>query len=327
MARLALHLVTWNGARYLPFLFESLKRQVYSDVVLRVWDNHSVDGTLTLLKKELANFPHPHTFIESPENIGFAGGHNQLFKECKEEFVLLINQDLYLLPECIALLVEALESDQKIASVTPRLMKWNFFVIQDQGLPASFSSTVDSLGLSMFRSRRVVDWCAGDEWEKIADRFSSAQFRPVFGVSGALALYRVSALRAVADAEGNIFDPRFESYKEDVELAWRLDKNGYKALVVPGAIAYHDRTAAMPESGLGDYAAAKNKKKQSARVRFLSYRNHLLMLFKHETVRTFFSRAPWIVWYELKKVVFLIFTDPKLVFAAWKSICARRQRR
>ncbi|MBT3817027.1 MAG: glycosyltransferase family 2 protein, partial [Candidatus Magasanikbacteria bacterium] len=29
--KLTIHLVTWNGAKYVPYLFESLRKQTYRD--------------------------------------------------------------------------------------------------------------------------------------------------------------------------------------------------------------------------------------------------------------------------------------------------------
>lgn len=320
MARVALHLVTWNGERYLPFLFESLRKQTYRDVIVRVLDNASNDATVQLIKKELTGgSPWPVEFFENQTNAGFGGGHNQLFEKVSEEFVLLVNQDMYLMSDCIEKLLAGLQSDSSLAVAAPRLMKWDFNQIEKMGLSNSFSDRIDSLGLKLFRSRRVVEWRAGEKWTD-----SAIKRIEVFGVSGALPLYRMSALRTIADNEGNIFDPLFESYKEDVDVAWRLLRSGYRAQVVADAVAYHDRTAAMPKLGLTDMAAALNKFSQPRYVRYVSYRNHLLMLFKNESRQDFLLNFPWIIWYEVKKMVALLITHPSLVFKSWSFVWQHR---
>ncbi len=89
----------------------------------------------------------------------------------------------------------------------------------------------------------------------------------VFGVTGACAFYRLEALKKVADKHG-IFDARFGAYKEDVDLAWRLQRARWKAVFTPRAAAWHGRGV-----GRGDV--------KTTRIRYLSLRNHLLMLWKN----------------------------------------------
>ncbi|HZI63807.1 MAG TPA: hypothetical protein VFE44_03450, partial [Thermoanaerobaculia bacterium] len=62
--------------------------------------------------------------------------------------------------------------------------------------------------------------------------------REVFGASAAAALFRSSALAAVA-LPGGVFDPRLHTYYEDVDLAGRLRGAGYQAALAPAARAYH----------------------------------------------------------------------------------------
>lgn len=319
MARVAVHLVTWNGEKYIPWLFQSLRAQTYSNIIFRILDNGSTDTTIESIEQELKNFPWPHQVIKNPVNSGFAGGHNQLFGMVQEEFVLLVNQDMYLEPGCIERLVGVLNSYPMVAAVTPRLMKWNFQDIAQQGLVKSFSDQIDSLGLRVFRNRRFVEWRAGEKWHDIPEKNVE-----VFGVSGALPLYRTKALMVVADKEGNIFDPWFGSYKEDVDLAWRLQKAGWSAMVATGGVAYHHRAAAMPKFGLHDVAALLNKFQQPNYVRYLSYRNHLLMLFKNEEPANFWQDAPWIVWYELKKFIALLISCPSVLCKSWWFIWQHR---
>jgi GT2 family glycosyltransferase len=61
----------------------------------------------------------------------------------------------------------------------------------------------------------------------------------IFGVSATAALYRTTALRAVAGAAAPFFDPRLGSYYEDVELAVRLRDAGFESWCVPRARARH----------------------------------------------------------------------------------------
>ncbi len=327
MSKVSINLVTWNGEKYLPYLFQSLRAQTYTDWELLVIDNVSTDSTVAVLKKELVNLSVPCRLIVNAVNSGFAGGHNQAWRQSSGELVLLLNQDIYLEPDSLKLLVATMDSQPRAAAVTPRLMKWNF--------PEEFTDTIDSLGLKVFRSRRVVERGAGEEWNgtprdptlalplKREEYIASPLFKEgsggglnsiteVFGVSGALPMFRRVSLQQVLFANGDLFDETYHSYKEDVDLAWRLRLVGFSSYLVPGAIAYHDRTA----SGLrdtGDRTAAANKHQQSFFVQYYSYKNHLATLYKNEHWQNFILDWPWILWYEVKKLAyFLLFNTSVL---------------
>ena len=305
MSKLSVHLVTWNGAKYVPYLFDSLRQQTYKDWALLVIDNNSQDNMAELMKKELANFPVQYKIIVNKENRGFAGGHNQAFKESDAEYILLLNQDMYLAPDCLEKIVMFLDQHPETAAISPRLMKWDF--------PKNFTDQIDALGLKVFRSRRVVEQYTGQDWSAIGPGLlANSKELPVFGVSGALPAFRMSALKSVAYEDGGIFDESYHSYKEDVDLAWRLAAGGYKSHVLLDAVAYHDRSAAGPKQ-TDDASAIANKKNQSAWVKYHSYKNHLTTLYKNEYWQNFILDFFWILWYELKKFVYFLLFDRQVL--------------
>ena len=314
--KLSVHLVTWNGSKYIPYLFDSLKKQTYKDWKLFVWENASSDETANLIKKELENFDIPHEYFDSEKNLGFAGGHNELFKKTDSDYFLLLNQDMYLQPDVFEKLVKFLNENKDVASVTPRLMKWNFSQI-DIDFSESLTNYVDSLGLKIMKNRRVVEKYVGKDWDEKKAKMELS-FRTqdealeVFGVSGALPMYRKSAIDMVKFSDGNFFDNLYESYKEDVDLSWRLRLSGFKSFVLLDAVTYHDRSAGGQER-LGDKTSAENKKNQSALVKYHSYKNHLMTLYKNEYGKNFSLDFLFIIWYELKKFVYFLLFDRKVL--------------
>ncbi|EKE05928.1 MAG: Glycosyl transferase, partial [uncultured bacterium] len=231
--KLTVQLVVWNGEKYIPYLFESLKKQTFKDWNLLILDNGSTDNTINLVKKELNNLSVQNVLIESKTNIGFASGHNFLYTKNDSEYILLLNQDMYLEEGCFAKLVEYLDKNNKVASASPRLVQWKFGEIE-KGFENSLSENIDTLGLKVFRSRRVVDLYTGQNWQEVKNSFVGKEENEVFGVSGALPIYRRSALKVVEEG-GLIFDTLFGSYKEDVDLAFRLCSAGFDSVVVLGA--------------------------------------------------------------------------------------------
>jgi GT2 family glycosyltransferase len=134
----------------------------------------------------------------------------------------------------------------------------------------------------------------------------------VFGVSGAFPMYRRSALEQIAFADGNFFDESYFMYKEDADVAYRLRSAGMNSVVLLVVVAYHDRSGAGPKE-VSDWAAAENKKKHPEVVRYHSYKNHLMTLYKNEYWQNALLDWPWIIWYEGKKFGWFLLFDREVL--------------
>ncbi len=329
MSKLSINLIVYSSKEsvYIPLLFESLKKQTFQDWEMLVIDNGSDGDILRLVEDNLRALDKRYRILRQSANIGFASGHNAGYKETAAPYVLLQNPDMYLMPDALEKMVNFLDQHQEVSTVSARLMRWDFEAKQ-------FTSDIDAIGIRLLRNRRAVEWLTRQRWAKDSE---SAEVREmyekkvveVFGVSGAFAMYRKNAvdkllLPGFAKAtpgkpDGNIFDPTYHSYKEDLDLAYRLRNAGYTSYVLLDAVAYHDRTGAGPKT-LGDFAAAKNKRLQSKYVCFHSYKNHLRTLYKNEYWQNFLLDSPFILWFEFKKFVFLLITNPAILFRSWWEI-------
>lgn len=318
--KLSVHLLSWNSSRYIPYLFASLRAQTFKDWSLVVIDNASKDATVALIKKELAQFPVACNIIENKTNVGFAPGHNQALQSSTAQYVLLLNHDMVLQPDCFEKMVQFLDANPQAAAVSPRLMKWDF-KIAGNDLQGSLGGQIDALGLKIFRNRQVIEQYTQRSWETVKQTFKT-DILEVFGVSGAFPMLRLSAIKQVAFADGTLFDETYESYKEDVDLAYRLQEQGLKSYVLLNVVAHHDRSGAGPEER-SDSAAALNKKSQPEWVRYHSYKNHLRTLYKNEYWQNLSLDFPWIVWYELKKFIYFLLRD-RAVLKGLRAIWNKR---
>ena len=318
MSKLSVHLVAWNGAKYIPYLFESLRAQTYKDWELLAIDNGSKDETADLIEQEFKNFPVPARLIRNKENNGFAGGHNQAVREMRvpptlppptsgggmrrgaPEYIQLLNQDMYLAPDYFERVVAMMDANPEAGAGQGMLLKWDFNT-------NTYTDVVDTMGLKVLRNRRVVDWKTGEHNAPQPPLTLRGGGVEVFGVSGALPIYRRKAIEDVM-FEGQMFDEDLFSYKEDVDLAFRLRSAGWKACVSLEARAWHDRTAAGPREK-SDRSMLKNRKTKSAFVNYHSYKNHLTVLLKNEHRANFAKDWPWICFYELKKLFYLALFD------------------
>lgn len=319
--KLSVHLVTWNGSKYISYLFDSLRKQTYKNFKLVILDNGSIDDTVEKIKEEIGNWKLVNSnfeieFVEGKENKGFAGGHNFIYHESHNiyhkttEYILLLNQDMYLEPDCLEKMVKFLDGNEDVAVVSPRLMRWDCSNLQSSifNLQSSFTNKIDTLGLKVLRNRRVIEKYTGKDWDEKKSKLELShhtedEAMEVFGVSGAFPMFRKSVIDKVG-----LFDELYFLYKEDVDLAYRLRIAGYKAFVLLDTVAYHDRSAEGLENK-GDRVAMLNKQKQSEWVKYHSYKNHLMTLYKNEYWQNCILDLPWILWYELKKFEYFLIFD------------------
>ncbi len=328
MTKLNIHLVTYNNEKYIPYLFDSLRRQTFQEWDLLIIDNASSDATVQSIHGEFSSMKTKCNLIANKENTGFAGGHNHAFKQAGAQYLLLLNPDIYLMPDVLEKMVLFLDTHPTAAAVSPRLMRWNFDSVVHTPLEIhtheraenGFTNTIDALGLKLFKNRRVVEWQAGQSWTPTnAVQHIQNEAIEVFGLSGALPMYRKNVLQTILMKSDNLFDPTYHSYKEDVDLAYRLQNAGYHSYVLPNTIAFHDRTATGPMT-LDDRAAMRNKKTQSHFIQLVSYKNHLKTIYKNEYWQNLLIDFIPILWYEGKKTSYLLLTNPHLLLNAWKDL-------
>lgn len=315
--------------RYLPDLLMSLREQTFRDFSILVIDNASTDGVIEFLRE---HYPDVNV-IRNANNSGFAGAHNQGIKYAlhgwrnegvENRYVLVTNPDIILTPDCMARIVEEADlAGERCGSLGAKLLR----VTREGEEPlteTTRTSIIDSTGLLVRRGRRITDRGAGE-----LDRGQYDDVRDVFGVSGALALLRASALAAVHMGD-EYFDAAFFAYKEDADMAWRLRLAGYEARFVPDAVAYHFRRAGGTDKS-GPLEWLKNYRQKSPLISFYSYRNHCALLFKNEQVIHFLRDAVWIVLYEVGKFFSLLFLEPRTLAGGVSflkmvpELCAKRR--
>jgi GT2 family glycosyltransferase len=276
MARLAIQVILYNSADTIDDLKASLAAQTFRDFEVFYRDN-SVE-----------------------ENIGFAGGHTLLYRQHRAPFVMLLNDDAKLEPHYLEHAIHRIESDERIASVTGLVYRWD-------------GKTIDTSGLEYRCLARVVD------------RQTKAESGEVFGVSGAVGLYRRSAI----EKAGGLFDPIWFMYKEDVDLAIRLKRAGFIAWFEPLAIAWHKR--GIKEEGSGFIARVIAERKRPALLRRHAYINQHHLYTLHAAASLGFPDFWKSLMHELARTFLVFITSPivwvSAVFSLAKSFPRMWKRR
>lgn len=310
--QVSIHLVTWNGMTHIPSCVSAVQQQTYRPVDMMVVDNGSVDGTVKWLMSE-----HPEIhLLRNTRNLGFCRGHNQAIRLTEAPFVLCLNQDVVLTPTWLAQAMDWMEQRPEIGAVGGKLLRYEY---TDEELKnVTPSDIIDSAGLQIYRTRHVVDRGIGQ-----ADHGSFLQPEAVFGLSGACVLFRRTALDSIR-YQDEYFDEDFFAYKDDVDLSWRLLRQGWLNWYDGGMIAYHHRSI-RGTAKIGNIQIAKNFQKRDVFNATYSYRNHWLLLMKHESWSSIWRDLPWVLWYEIRKFIFLLFTKPTALVGWQRAWKLRRQ--
>lgn len=228
VARAAICIVTFNSEGDLPGALAAVAALEERPLELAIADCGSRDGSVALAR----SFRAPGIacrVLPLGENRGFAGGMNAAIAATSAPWVLALNPDARPRPDFLGVLLgRAAATPGKVGAVTPRLVR----PAGDDGV-----RQLDACGMVLRRTWRHLDRGSGEP-----DRGQYGKAELVFGGTGAATLYRRAALADVAFGEAEFFDPLFHSYREDAELAFRLQERGWACVYEPAAVAEHRRT-------------------------------------------------------------------------------------
>jgi len=193
-----------------------------------------------------AGIDHPCVRLLTPgANLGFGCACNLAFAQSSADYVLLLNPDARISTEDVLLLEQSMESQPKLAGVSPKIY-WNeqhTFV-----LPAAFAQTpwyyvAQALAT---RSRRVAQWAARRGLLRAMRQMAGSKVFEVDFVAGSVLLLRRSAVLQA----GGLFDPDYFMFYEDSDLSLRLRRARYELAIVPSATAEHEYRHKAFKAGL-----------------------------------------------------------------------------
>jgi GT2 family glycosyltransferase len=303
---ISVNLLLYKPGFYLKPCLKSIFSQTYKNIELLIIDNCSNDGTVDKAKEIIASAEQSAPFckiIANKENLGFAGGHNLGIRESRGELVVMVNQDVVFDENFIQNIVKVF-TDNKIGSAQGKLLR-----LKIENKKLSKTNIIDNAGLVILKNRRII---ARGQGQKDGAQFAAQE--EIFGVDGALPVYRRDALRDTKIGD-EYFDNDFFAYKEDVDLAWRLRLFGWQALYVPSAVAWHGRTAG--ESAATNYfGIIKERIKIGKFAKYLSFKNQRLMQIKNEQPRLLLKHIFWWLPKEVASWIYVILFE----HYTWKAI-------
>jgi len=246
--------VSHNHADTLAACLGAVAELTPPPVAVVVVDNASDDGSADVAVGFSSRLP--IEVIRQPDNTGFAAAANIGISAGDAPWVLCLNPDCAPAADFVdRMLAAATErpSQNRIGAVTGKLLRATGPTLDPVGI-------LDAAGMMVTPSGRHFDRGAGEPDDGQFDRPAW-----VFGGTGAATLLSRDALDDVAYPGNEIFAESFFAYREDAELAWRLQIRGWACLYVPEAVASHRRHF-RPEDGRRGHKAIN---RHSVRNRFL----------------------------------------------------------
>jgi N-acetylglucosaminyl-diphospho-decaprenol L-rhamnosyltransferase len=115
---LSVIIVNWNSAEHLRKCLSSIAADQNSpDLEVLVVDNASYDGSAEMVRRQ---FPWVR-FIQSAENLGFAGGNKLAHRHAQGDTLLFLNPDTEVFPHALKRMLERLWASPRVGAVGPRL--------------------------------------------------------------------------------------------------------------------------------------------------------------------------------------------------------------
>jgi len=222
----------YNGRHLLPELLQSLIDLDYPKEKLEtiLVDNNSQDDSLSFVQ---ANFPQAK--IISSQDNNYCLANNLGITHAKGKYIAFLNNDTKVEKNWLIELIKVIDKDDQVAAVGSKIL------LSD--------GRIQSVGHIQFPN---LNW--GDKGFLEEDKQQYDQITEVESISNCAALYRKKVLEGVG-----FFDEDFNMYMEDVDMAFRVRKKGWRILYVPGSIVHHRLHGSKQQEELRQFFIIKNR--------------------------------------------------------------------
>ena len=184
-----------------------------------VVDNNSQDGSIEAIEKEFPNI----NIIKNPINAGFGAANNLAIKKANGKYIFCLNTDTLLVNNAIKLMFDFMEKEEN----------------QNVGVCGGLLYTKDmSQAMSYCVFPNIINsnafhWLLGYLFPSSKNKKINC-IQEVDAISGADIFFRKSVLEKVG-----LFDERFFMYFEEMDLCFRIKKQGYSIKINPEAKIIH----------------------------------------------------------------------------------------
>ncbi len=215
-------ILNWNGGKDTIECLNSVLNIDYDNFQIILVDNGSNDGIVDYVKNEFPSI----IVLEANENLGFVEGNNVGIRYAladNTDYIFLLNNDTIVSQNILNELLVVIKKSKDIAVVTPKIL--NYYD----------KDVIESVGgiLSLNYSKNIaIGYGQKDNGQYDHDK-------EVNFVSGCAFFARADIFKKVG-----LFDKKYFAYYEDMDICWKLVKQGYKLYYAYKAKVWHKVSAA-----------------------------------------------------------------------------------
>lgn len=263
MTELSICILTLNSVEYLRKCLKSIQQfPPDGGYEILVADNGSNDGTVPMLQDEYPAVK----IILNKENLGFTKPNNQMLRQAKGNFLLLLNPDTLLTEDCFNPQLDFLKANPDVGISIPKVLNADgSFQKQSrrgEATPIEVIGYFFKLGKLFPKNKPLngylVSWLPENEVAEVK------------AVSGSCMFIRRETWEQVGD-----FDERFFAYQEDSDYCRRARQKGWKIMYVPISHIIH-------------YGGEGGSKAQPIKSIYQWHRSYFLYYRKHFAKGHFF---------------------------------------
>ena len=263
MTELSICILTLNSVEYLKKCLKSIQQfPPDGGYEILVADNGSNDGTIPMLQHEYPAVK----IILNKENLGFTKPNNQMLRQAKGNFLLLLNPDTLLTEDCFNPQLDFLKANPDVGISIPKVLNADgSFQKQSrrgEATPIEVIGYFFKLGKLFPKNKPLngylVSWLPENEVAEVK------------AVSGSCMFIRRETWEQVGD-----FDERFFAYQEDSDYCRRARQKGWKIMYVPISHIIH-------------YGGEGGSKAQPIKSIYQWHRSYFLYYRKHFAEGHFF---------------------------------------
>jgi len=277
-------IINRNKAGLLKKCLAAVFNQTYTDVEVILVDNASDDGSVEMACNDFPNV----RIVQNASNMLVAKSYNQGIALSNGEYILCINNDVFLNKDYLEKALPKFGINSKIGSISGKILNPQ-------------TEKIDSTGQFLTLTRRA--------YERGYKQVDKNKFKEcyIWGVTGACLLCKKEMLDDIK-INNEYFDEEYRAYLEDLDLNWRAHNAGWRSYFTPDAVAYHYRgSTGWRNRGRWGYLNLSNE------FKFQLIKNRYATIVKNETLSGFIKHIPFIFLYDMYLWIFLLFKSPGFI--------------
>jgi O-antigen biosynthesis protein len=300
--KLSVVIVNYNVKHFLEQCLHSVEKaskNIQTEVF--VVDNNSVDGSKGMLIRKFPNVK----LILNDRNLGFSKANNQAIKRATGEYILLLNPDTVVEEDTFEKVIAFMDEHPEAGGLGVKMIdgKGKFLPESKRGLPTPWVAFNKVFGLSaLFPKSKVF----GKYHLTFLDKDKIHQ---IDVLAGAFMLMRKESLDKVG-----LLDEEFFMYGEDIDLSYRLTKEGYVNYYFPETTIIHYKGESTKKGSLNYVRMFYNAMIIFTRKHFSKQNAGLFSFFIHLAI---YFRAAIATLSRLMKKLWLPALDFLLIFLSF----------